>query len=245
MSLFGDPDKPSLEESRFAQETADRDRELKLREREVSAREAELKRSRWWNPMVIGLFVATLGLIGNFTVALINNWNTVRVAKDNDTATQAVERHRAQSNLVLEAIKTGDSNKACENLTFFVSLKLLDDEDDTIKKKCASAPAGAPSLPITQSNGPISNFSFRGRVIDASTGEGIVGAIVSVAPTGAGIWTSNSLILSTANGLFSLELPSLWGASKVSVHVINVGYSETTEVVPVNQNALIRLNRFP
>jgi hypothetical protein len=94
------------------------EREVAAKEREVLAKEEDLKRSRWLNPTVIGLFAAALGLIGSVIVARVNDSNTLRVAIENNTATQTVESHRAQSNLVLEAIRTGNPDAACRNLTF-------------------------------------------------------------------------------------------------------------------------------
>ena len=101
----------SLDERRFDEEIATKRRELELKEkevavkereaeakeREVAAKELELRRSRWLNPTVIGLFAAAFGLIGSVIVARVNN-----------ATSQQVERFRAPSNLVLEAIKTGN-----------------------------------------------------------------------------------------------------------------------------------------
>jgi hypothetical protein len=122
---------PSLEERRFQEETAAKKQELSFHEREVKAKEEELRRSRWLNPMVIGLFAAALGLIGSVIVARVNN-----------QASQQLEQFRSQSTLILQAIKTGDQDGACRNLVFFVSLGLLDDKNHTISKTCASAPNG-------------------------------------------------------------------------------------------------------
>jgi hypothetical protein len=82
-----------LDERRFTEETAAKRRELDLKEREivakereVTAKEIEVNRSRWLNPTVIGLFAATLGLVGNIVVARVNNKNN-----------QELERFRSQS----------------------------------------------------------------------------------------------------------------------------------------------------
>jgi hypothetical protein len=252
MSLFGKPAAPSLEERRFAQETAARERELNLREREVSAREVELKRSRWTSPMVLGLFAAAIGLAGNIVVALVNNSNT-----------QEVQRLQAEANITLTAIKTGTGNTddACKNLIFFVSLGLVRDPEGKIGKTCKGAPAGPPSLP-TSSLAPASSFSgavidtflFKGRVVD-SVGNGIVGALVTVNPTGmpASVLPgmSAAYIFSDKDGRFSSGLPSWWEASTLSVHVTCLGYSETTVQVPAtlkvpaNRDVLITLHQLP
>jgi hypothetical protein len=132
----------SLEERTFQEEIAAKKRELDLREREVRAKEEELRRSRWLNPLVIGLFAAALGLIGSVVVARVNN-----------QASQQLEQFRSQSNLILQAIKTGDQDGACRNLLFFVDLGLLDNRDHTISNTCSGAPKGAPSLPVDSRTG--------------------------------------------------------------------------------------------
>jgi hypothetical protein len=127
---------PSIEERRFQAETTSRNQELALREREVAVKEEDSRRSRWLSPMVIALLAAAVGLLGNVVVATLNN-----------QASQQLERLRSQSNLVLEAIKTGDQPGACRNLVFFVALGLLHDQNRAISKACSSAPQGGPALP--------------------------------------------------------------------------------------------------
>ena len=97
----------SLDERKLQYEAAARIRELDLREREVAAKESEadskekeLERSRWLNPTVIGIFVAAIGLLSSVVVARLNN-----------NATQALERQRAQSTIILEAIPDGNTRE--------------------------------------------------------------------------------------------------------------------------------------
>jgi hypothetical protein len=116
-----------------------KEREVVVHERELDLKDKELRRSKWLNPVAVGLFAATVGLIGNIGVAFVNNQNT-----------QTVERLRAQSDLVVEAIKTNnDTNAACRNLVFLVQVNLLDDVNHAISKQCASAPPGPPTLPAS------------------------------------------------------------------------------------------------
>ncbi len=152
-----------------------REREVAAREREVTAREAEIKRSPWLNPLVLGLFVAGLGLLGNIVVAVVNSQNM-----------QSVERVRAQSTLMLEAIKGGSSETTCKNLVFFVGLGLLDDSTQSIHNRCENTPIGVPSLPVSLLYAPYgSNFSAQNNPIvcvvqDADTGKPIEGASISL-----------------------------------------------------------------
>ncbi len=99
-----------------------REREVAAREREVAAKESELRRSRWANPLVIGLLAAALGLIGNLFVTLLNG-----------KAMQDLERRRAQSNLIVELVKTNNADEAIKNLKFFFDHGLLDDPDNRLR----------------------------------------------------------------------------------------------------------------
>lgn len=111
--------------------------ELKLKEAKTRVKERELSASKWFNPVVIGLFAAALGLAGNVFLAFINNKNT-----------QTLERSRTQSDIVLESIKTnGDTQAACKNLVFFVSLNLIEDTNHVITAACPDV-QGVPSLSV-------------------------------------------------------------------------------------------------
>jgi Carboxypeptidase regulatory-like domain len=134
-----------LDERKFEQESAARTRELDLkerdvaaREREVTAKETELRRSRLTSPLFLALSAAAVALLGNIAVAIVNDRNT-----------QKVEHIRAQSSLVLDAIRTGTGNTdaACKNLLALVGLGLLDDPSGTIQQRCDTVPKGPPSLP--------------------------------------------------------------------------------------------------
>jgi hypothetical protein len=73
---------------------------------------------------------------------------------------------------------------------------------------------------------------------------------VTVAPTGAaGLWSgSGGGGYSTTSGLdafFSfLGIPSTAETSTASVHVMSLGYAETTVQVPIHQNASIKLHKI-
>ena len=113
--------------------------ELKFKELEVRAKEREVASSKWLNPVVIGLFSAALALLGNVIVTTINSSNT-----------QALERARTQSTIILEAIKTnGDSNAACKNLMFFASLGLIEDTNHAITGACPGNVQGIPSVSVS------------------------------------------------------------------------------------------------
>jgi hypothetical protein len=125
-------EKPSLQEL----EIRLKEQEIRLKEAEARAKERDIASSgSWKNPVAVGLFGATLALAGNIIVSVINNRNT-----------QELEHKRTQSTLILEALKTGDTNSACKNLLFFTSLGLLEDNNGTITGACPGNAQGVPSL---------------------------------------------------------------------------------------------------
>jgi hypothetical protein len=176
-----------------------RKREVVAREREVALKEREATNSRWLNPLVLGVFAAAVGLLGNIVVAVVNNRSTLEL-----------EKFRSQSSLVLEAIKTGSPEQACINLKAFINAGLIEDRGNTIETKCTSSPSTAPYLPTSagpfggtqpflDSSGQL-QFSIQGVVVDAFTGASIDKARVSIRPLGGELETD-------AQGKFSFPVP--------------------------------------
>jgi hypothetical protein len=97
------------------------------------------RESAWLDPTIVALFTVAAGLFGNIFVTYQNNRNALEV-----------ERVKAQSSLILQAIKTGSEPDACTNLSLFVNLGLVDDTNQTIRNACHKFPQdGAPSLPAS------------------------------------------------------------------------------------------------
>jgi hypothetical protein len=214
--------KEPLDERRFAEESSSRKRELDLREREVAAKEKDLKRSGWLNPVTLGIFAAAVGLIGNVVVAVVNNHNL-----------QQVERGHSQSNLILEAIKTGSSDAACKNLIFFVDLRLLDDPKQTIRHTCHAAPAGGPYLPSSPSMESSEVRGLEGVVRDSDTERPIWGATVSAVNSGQTV--------TTESGQFKIQIPgtSPWADVQVSKR----GYETMTWHVLLGSPVMLELHK--
>jgi hypothetical protein len=156
-----------------------KEREVSAKEREVEVRQRELNRTRWWNPITLGVVAGVVGLLANAAVAYINN-----------RATRDVERMRAQAELALDAIRTGTGNTdaACKNLLFLVNLRMVDDLNSTIRSQCEGAKTGPPSLPsstelplIGRDLSALALVSrMGGRVIDGNTFQPIEGAKVAI-----------------------------------------------------------------
>jgi hypothetical protein len=214
-----------------------KEREVAAREREVSAKEKELLKSALSNPLFLGLVAALLALVGTLGATILNAWNA-----------RELEHQHSQSDLILEAMRTGSPEKACTNLIAFINLKLLDDKGETISRNCAS-PATAPYLPAsgTSSNSlpgltvfpslPSSGlpwttngvanpqnveFNFQGLVIDASSLAPIAQADVSLEQIGnispLGKTKTGSM------GQFGFTLPQSVAGAAATIKVEKEGY---------------------
>ena len=105
-------DKPDLEQEKFAFEQSIRERELELREREIS-------RSRPVGALVIALFTAAAAGAANFGISAYNSAQQV-----------GLESVKAEHALVIEAIKTdGDVAKSRANLEFLIGTHLITTEE--------------------------------------------------------------------------------------------------------------------
>jgi hypothetical protein len=129
------PAEASLDDRKFAFERDARFKEIAIRDRELSIKETELRRSRWLNPTVIGLVAAAIGLFGNLLVTFFANVNN-----------QRIEKFKAQSNLIVQAVGTGDAKSACRNLISFIRLGLLEDLEGRLSK-CETDLNTIPVLP--------------------------------------------------------------------------------------------------
>src|SRR5882724_8770632 len=141
-------------------EFALRERELYIQEQELAlkTRELDLKAkdqqyARWFNPVFLGLLAATVTLMGNFFII-----------KRQSAAALDQERVKAQSSLILEAIKTGDADRAVKNLEFFLQLGFIDDPNGRISSYLAQS-QNVPVLPSMVERSPELKFSPEEREI--------------------------------------------------------------------------------
>jgi hypothetical protein len=108
-----DREKFEFEKLKAAQDYELRKQDLDLKRRELDLKEEDQRASKWRSPLVVGVFVAGLGLPGNVVVSYPQN-----------KATEALAREKAQSDLIVESIKTGDAAKANANRWFFIGAHL-------------------------------------------------------------------------------------------------------------------------
>jgi hypothetical protein len=183
-----------------------REHALDAREQTLEARDLASGASAWKNPLVLAIFAAAIGLIGNVVVAVANVYST-----------QAVEKQKLQSNLIVEGIKTTQQN-ACKNLKFFLLLKLIDDSPDgAIKKVCQPNSNDIPSLPppgAVDSVIPSTNSqrdlvdaiyaAVPGIVIEDRTSKPIEGARLTTPELSSGVMTDKEGHFALPGSAFSL-----------------------------------------
>ena len=116
-----DPIEMNLEQAKWQAELELRKRELELKEREQDNRDAEIEIrrkeqavSKWLNPLTVAVLAAAVAGAGNAVVAFVNG-----------NLQREVERSKAESNRILEMIKTDDTEKAASNLEFLLESGLL------------------------------------------------------------------------------------------------------------------------
>jgi S1-C subfamily serine protease len=122
------------DEIRFRQQEMDlraKETEIKFKETEIKLKEqqnasekltfdqAEARRNRWTNPLVVAVFAAAVAAAGNAIVALLNG-----------SAQRATEQVKDDQALILESIKANsDPDKAATNLKFLVETALISNSD--------------------------------------------------------------------------------------------------------------------
>lgn len=125
-----EPDAKSLEERKFEADEEYRKKELALRKREIRAREIELKRGKYSNPLIIGLIAAGFGLIGNFIVS----WWNGKAALQN-------EEVREHAELIISAVpKPTTLDDSCRIIILFEKAGVYDNLDKKLTD-CTRVPA--------------------------------------------------------------------------------------------------------
>jgi hypothetical protein len=97
--------------------------ELELRKRELDLKERDSVRARWSNPLALAIFAAALAALGNAGVSWLNG----NAQRDVEIIRANSETDKEQATEILEAIKTGDPEKAAANLGFLVKAHVIPD----------------------------------------------------------------------------------------------------------------------
>lgn len=110
------PNDPSqaFEREKWEAEQRRLEREFSLKDRELTSKEKEAQLARWWNPLAIAILGAAIAALGGAYVSYQNN-----------KANLDLETYRAESARIFEIVKTGDPNKAADNLHFLLDTGLI------------------------------------------------------------------------------------------------------------------------
>lgn len=102
------------EREKWAADQAYRERELRLREAQLELSRQEATSSQWRNPLVLAILAAAIAAAGNAGVAIVNG----NLQRD-------LEDVKSEQTRILEVIKTGNPDKAAENLDFLLKAGLI------------------------------------------------------------------------------------------------------------------------
>jgi hypothetical protein len=154
----------AFEEQRWQDEVRLREREIEIKEREAT--NAAKTQSRWWtNPLALAVLGATLAGLTSIGVAWKNGYDQLALEDKKFVQQQVTDHRKAESDRILEALKTHDPDQAKANLQLLVKTHLVRDEEieagvnDYIFKRPGGGGAGGieavPAGPVTQSpSGP-------------------------------------------------------------------------------------------
>jgi hypothetical protein len=151
------PAQLKFEREKWAAEVVAREREIAIKEREQQTREAELTlkrseqaRSQWTNPLTVAVVGAALIGLGN---AIATWWNgrLQRVLEaERAIQQQSIDERRAESERILQVIKTGDPDRSATNLLFLLESGLIYSNSIASRLRDYLAqrkPGSGPSLP--------------------------------------------------------------------------------------------------
>jgi hypothetical protein len=213
-----------------------RERDLALRAREVELKEKDQRSSSWRSPLFLAVIAAIVGLFGNLIGATLQNTNTQRITEAKNQADEIAAMRKSESDLILEAIKTGNSQKARQNLLFFIQAGLIHDPKGTIQK---TATEQSPSLPsnsghvLTSAAGPL-DAHVAGAVTDRITGLPIPGAVVNFASSG-GVIEGHTDETSQSDGHYQVKV---FYPLTYEVTVTATGYDSQLRKLPLKQSKL-------
>jgi hypothetical protein len=135
---------------------------LGLREEDVKAEELRVRRleaekaiaaanASWWrksDPLLLAIVAGIITLLGNIGVALYNGRASIDQLTQKAEKDIALEREKAKYSLILQAIATGNSLSAKNNINFFIASHLLEDDDNRIRDAVTKYLPTLPSLSV-------------------------------------------------------------------------------------------------
>jgi len=129
---MADAEELALEREKLEVDRQLRASDLDLQREELKLKQIELRRGRWSNPLTVGVFVAAVGLIGNFFVAAYQARGILEATREKAKQDLSLEKDKARSDLIFQAVKA-PPDQATTNLRFLISARILDDPSSEIE----------------------------------------------------------------------------------------------------------------
>lgn len=137
---------PPTEREKWGHEIELKEKDFMLREREYLLKETELELKKqehaiagWKSPLVVAIMAGSIAVLGNALLTMTNG----KLQRD-------LEDQKSEQTRILEMIKTGDPDKAAENLKFLLDAGLIS-KAETIEKLGTflkkRKPGSGPTLP--------------------------------------------------------------------------------------------------
>jgi hypothetical protein len=101
--------KDRLDRDRFEIDVELRRKELALREKELDLKAKSDRGAAWRSPLFLALLAAVAGLIGNAIVALVQGRSASELKEREAANNEKIEAEKFRSDMILQVIKTGDT----------------------------------------------------------------------------------------------------------------------------------------
>jgi hypothetical protein len=124
-------------------------RKQKLLEEKFEENKRQGRRFKFDNPLIIAIAGAFIAGVLNIVLGSMNDAHAQRDAKFKSDADRSLASMKAESDRILEAVKTGgDPEQAEKNLDFLIGTGLISDQDlkKSIRNYLIAHPAGTPVL---------------------------------------------------------------------------------------------------
>jgi len=143
-------EKSFIEIDILKQELKIKSKELELKEKELN--DLEAKKTWKIDPVIIGIVAALIGFLGNVVATFLQGRSSLALEQAKYEVSRSLETDKFRSSLILEAIKTGDPEKAARNIEFFLAAGFIEDQSGKIgqylseKTKVPVLPSTSPAL---------------------------------------------------------------------------------------------------
>ena len=123
----------SLELEKFEFEKQRHNDDIAVKRRELELQQKHMEQSAWRSPLFLAVVAAIFGLLSNALVALINGSSERTLEKGKSETAQTLAKQKAEADRILEALKTGDPDKAAANLDLLVRTNLVKEQAQSIR----------------------------------------------------------------------------------------------------------------